>query len=291
MEKIILDTDLGGDCDDVGAIAVLCNLAKLGEAEILALTYCIGTPYGARMARHELDFFGFEDVPLGVLKDEGFMTTYERYSKPYCELHGLTSDDFEDAVKVLRRALASNGGKRDVKLVTIGPLRNIANLLRSEPDEISPLSGLELVRENVSEFVTMLGDFAKTGHVEWNVEMDVPSARYCVEKMPAPIVFSPFELGNHIFSGSRNESLPETHPVRFAYTTFSRGRTFLRESWDPITVHFAVRGTQSLYKLRETSVMLDESGLCVERQGDGMRVLEQVAPDEEIAAALSELMV
>jgi inosine-uridine nucleoside N-ribohydrolase len=32
MKKIIFDTDLGGDCDDVGALAVLLNLANAGKA-------------------------------------------------------------------------------------------------------------------------------------------------------------------------------------------------------------------------------------------------------------------
>ena len=36
MVKIILDTDISPDYDDVGAMAVLHALAKRGEAEILA---------------------------------------------------------------------------------------------------------------------------------------------------------------------------------------------------------------------------------------------------------------
>ena len=35
--KIIFDTDMAGDCDDAGALAVLNALADRGEAEILAL--------------------------------------------------------------------------------------------------------------------------------------------------------------------------------------------------------------------------------------------------------------
>ena len=90
-KKILFDTDLGGDCDDVGAAAILCNLAKAGEAEILAATYCIGNPWGAYFLKYELEFFGFPSVPVGVLKDEGFMWEpgYAKYSKPYCERMGI----------------------------------------------------------------------------------------------------------------------------------------------------------------------------------------------------------
>ena len=36
-KKIILDTDLCGDCDDVGAMAVLLNLDRLGYAKTLEI--------------------------------------------------------------------------------------------------------------------------------------------------------------------------------------------------------------------------------------------------------------
>ena len=36
---ILLDTDIGCDCDDAGAMAVLHALADMGETEILAVTH------------------------------------------------------------------------------------------------------------------------------------------------------------------------------------------------------------------------------------------------------------
>lgn len=38
--KIIFDTDIGGDCDDAGALALLHRLCDMGEAELLAVTHC-----------------------------------------------------------------------------------------------------------------------------------------------------------------------------------------------------------------------------------------------------------
>ncbi len=286
MKKIIIDTDLGGDCDDVGALAVACNLAKRGDAELLAVTYCIGNPWGGYFTRHELDYFGFGKVPLGVLKDESFMTDpgYSRYSRPICESWKIPTPDFDDAVKVLRRALSENS---DVTLIAIGPLRNIANLLDSKPDEISPLTGVELVKKSVRGFVTMLGSF-RPDFTEWNVEMDIPSARKTVEKMPVPIIFSPFELGNHIKTGNLLKSLPETHPVREAYRFYTNGG-FLRPSWDLITVYFAITDS-NIWNLRETFVNIDEKGRFAESTGSGMFALEQNADDAGIVKILDELM-
>ena len=36
--KIIFDTDIGGDCDDAGTLAMLHRLCDKGEAELLAVT-------------------------------------------------------------------------------------------------------------------------------------------------------------------------------------------------------------------------------------------------------------
>ncbi len=292
MKKIIVDTDLGGDCDDVGALAVACNLAKCGCAELLGVTYCIGNPWGGYFTRSELDWFGFEKVPVGVLKDEQFMAgeKYEKYSKPYCLENNVQTAENEEATRLLRRLLVEN---HDVTLIAIGPLRNISKLLDSTADDISPLSGRELVKKSCVEFVTMLGCFSRPEHVEWNVEMDIDSARNVIKKMPVKTVFSPFELGDHIFTGHNNQSLPENHPVRAAYYLHSSQKSYLRQSWDPITVYAAV--TESpLWKMRETSVFIDETGHCVEQNiGQGsvpMFVLEQVASDEEIAETLDELM-
>lgn len=38
MKKIIIDTDIGWDCDDAGALALIHSLCNKGEAELLAVT-------------------------------------------------------------------------------------------------------------------------------------------------------------------------------------------------------------------------------------------------------------
>lgn len=293
MKKIILDTDLGGDCDDVGALAVLLNLAKAGKAEVLAVTYCIGNPWGGYLTRHMLDARGFTHVPLGVLKEPEFMSEpfYERYTRAYCEAFDVAKTENDDAVRVLRRTLANNGGTRDVTLVAIGPLRNIANLLASEPDDISPLTGRELVEQNVCLFATMLGQFNQPDAVEWNVKMDIPSAVASIAQMPVPTLFCPFECGSHIFTGANNEAQAEDHHVRFSYLKFSEGKSFLRQSWDPVTVYAAVIDDTPLYTWRETHVKIDGEGHCVENGEKGMYVLTQRGSDAEITTTIDALMI
>ena len=37
-KQIIFDTDIGGDCDDAGALAILHEAQNAGKAELLAVT-------------------------------------------------------------------------------------------------------------------------------------------------------------------------------------------------------------------------------------------------------------
>lgn len=292
IKKVIFDTDLGGDCDDVGAAAVLCNLAKAGECEILAVTSCIGNPWGSYFLKNELSYFGFSDVPLGHLKDTTYMVepVYEKYTRAYLEANHLPCPESEDAVRVLRRALVQNGGGRDITLIAIGPLRNIANLLRSGADDLSEKTGRELVAENVREFVTMLGSVERTDYCEWNVLMDIPSARYVVSEMPVPTVFSPFELGDHIQTGNLLSSQPDEHPVKAGYWYWNDKNGYTRCSWDPITVYCAIRVDTPLYERVPVHVSIREDGCFSVSDGADMYYLRQRVADEAVQVAIDPLM-
>ena len=45
--KIVFDTDIGGDCDDAGALAMLHRLCDLGEAQLVAVTASYASPFVA----------------------------------------------------------------------------------------------------------------------------------------------------------------------------------------------------------------------------------------------------
>ena len=46
-KNIILDTDIGPDCDDAAALAMLNLYADQGLCRILGITHCTSNPYGA----------------------------------------------------------------------------------------------------------------------------------------------------------------------------------------------------------------------------------------------------
>ncbi len=65
MKKIILDTDIGFDCDDAGALALLHRLCDREEAELLAVTACYDSPYVAGCI-DAINRYYKRTVPVGV---------------------------------------------------------------------------------------------------------------------------------------------------------------------------------------------------------------------------------
>ena len=69
--KIILDTDIGPDYDDVGAMAVLHALADSGKAEILATLSCNKDSLVVPTIEVINTYFGRAASPVGAPKSKG----------------------------------------------------------------------------------------------------------------------------------------------------------------------------------------------------------------------------
>lgn len=80
-------------------------------------------------------------------------------------------------------------------------LTNLSNLLKSPPDNISPLSGKDLVKKKVNRFVSMAGRFPEGR--EFNVHMDSTASEYVFQNWPGEIVLTGFEIGWEIRTGLR----------------------------------------------------------------------------------------
>lgn len=178
-KKIILDTDMGPDCDDAGALAILHAMADLGEAELLAVTHCTSNPWGAGCIDAINIYYSRTGIPIGTLKVGNFLNeetyqTYNRYIAEHYSNRYMDDSSVPDAIDVLRRILANQEDK-SVTFVSIGPMINLQLLLESGPDSFSPLGGKALVGSKVNELVCMAGRFPSG--IEWNVQMHVHSAQ------------------------------------------------------------------------------------------------------------------
>ena len=233
MVKVFLDTDIGPDCDDAGALQVLHTLCAQGRAQLLGVTHCTSNPHGLP-AVSVINRYNGREVPLGTTRREGFLASSDKYNKALDEQFDHEFKDGRvqrDAREVFREVLAAQYDQ-SVTVVAIGPLNNIADYIETE-------EGIALVRKKVCKLVCMAGRF-DSANPEWNVEMDVPAARSVLERWPTPIVFCGWEAGNPVITGAALEG-QAGHPVREAYRLYTEG-SMRRQSWDLLTVLYAVLG-------------------------------------------------
>lgn len=148
-------------------------------------------------------------------------------------------------VELYRNILAS-ADNNSMHIISIGFLTNLADLLRSKGDDISPLSGSELLAAKVSEMIIMGGRYPSGWEYNFG-GTDPNSTVYVIENLPEtiPITFSGGELGNNIYSGDRPlaEALTSNEsPVISAYQWYVTRGSVRRETWDPIAVLYGVLG-------------------------------------------------
>ncbi|NNJ25437.1 nucleoside hydrolase [Alienimonas chondri] len=261
---MIFDTDMDTDCDDVGALAMLHALADAGEATILATPVSSKFPYSGPCTAALNGWYGRPDLPVGVPKGEGAaIDRGSRYAKQIAETYPSvsrgtrfqTNADAPDAVRVYREVLAARPDVADdpaggVVVASVGYLTNLRDLLASEPDDLSPLSGPELVKAKVRLWVCMGGRYPehRDPGVYGNFKPDPSSAVAAARDWPTPILFS--GLGEDVLTGGTLSSTPAENPVRRAYKLYL-GDKPARPSWDPIVVLYAVRPDAPFWTVRE----------------------------------------
>ena len=294
MIKILLDTDMGCDCDDVGALAILCGAVRRGEAELVGVTHAIDNPNGLFFIERMLSHYGIS-CPVGRCAKADFMNdeAYNTYVAPLAgEAPVCAYEDHPDSVTLMRRLLAA---ERGVTLVTIGSFVNFAAFLDSAPDDISPLDGRALAAQSLARICSMGGNFADASHAEFNIACDIPAAQTVAEHCPVSIIWCGFEVGKDIVTGAHLKELAEPSLLREAYgrytTRHCAAQPFLRPSWDPATVHYALYPDGGLFERSEpVTVSFDDRGrTCYAHKGRDC-YLKPAASSDEAAKVLNKLM-
>lgn len=279
---VIFDTDMGNDTDDVLALAMLHALASRGEAEILAVTLTKDNPFVAPFIDLVNHFYGRPDIPIGtphsgITPEDGpnrpdlgrrpFTRPVVERRHPggaYVYPRRLAPGDGAPAVEVLRRALAAVEDS-SVVVIQVGFSTNLARLLDSAPDAISPLSGRDLVARKVRLVSLMAGSFTHAQlRAEYNIRRDIASARKLFAEWPTPVVASGFEVGTAIRYPAeaieRDYHYVENHPIAEAYREF-QDMPYDKATYDLTSVLYAIRPEAGYFDLSGTGVIrVDEEG-------------------------------
>ena len=271
VANIIFDTDMGPDYDDTAAAIMLHNYVDKGMANILAMGCSSSSAYGAAFLDLLNTYYGRPDIPVGTLKSRNdilptcrnfnfSINTFARY-----ETDILDASYAPDVVNVYRKVL-SEAEDSSVTIVLTGMLTNMYDLLRSEPDEYSGLTGEELVAKKVKLVSAMGGCWPyKTDMAEFNLWHDTVAAGYVVDNCPVPIMFSGSEIGDAIATGYRIGETASDNPLHTAYHANQK-------AWDLTSVMYAVEGLSDYWTMvRGDADIVDGLNSFTENNATGAR--------------------
>ena len=301
VPRIIFDTDMYTDYDDVGALAILHALADAGECEIAAIGCNTWGKGNRSVAACEVvnAYYGRGDLTVGCARHggcEGAGASGHGLPRKYPQwVKHLVSTNAPLAVDVYREALRAAPDK-SVVLCTVGFLNNVADLLRSDR---------ELVARKVRLWACMACSYPKGK--EYNSEKDAVASDQAFRSWPReiPIIWTDFQYGVDCYAGRAVAELPgKGNPVKDAFA----GRLTPREkvvpgksrdqlaghpSWDETAVLIAVRGWEPYFNLeRGRFEMVGDKGAdrwVPDAASACGRVTEKL-PKAEVGRVIDELM-
>ncbi len=262
--KIIFDTDMGPDYDDIGAIALLHAFANQGKIEILATVSSDAHKDIPGTIEVYNKYFKRGDIPVGQTYSPlaPNFTAANNWNEQIIKKFepALLNKKYESSVSIYRKVLAEQLDN-SVTIVTVGFMTNISDLLQSKADKYSNLTGIELLEKKVKNWVAMAGGFPQGR--EFNIHEDAESGVYAFDHFPKPILFTGFEIGDKIKTGGKiAEQKLESSPVSVGYqinlVSYAKEAVKARSSWDQTAVLIAAENPEKYFYLSGPGTMKTE---------------------------------
>jgi inosine-uridine nucleoside N-ribohydrolase len=293
--RLILDTDMSGDADDAGTLAMLHAMAGRGECELLATVVNRADRTKASAAAVDAinTYYGRGGLPIGT--DKAGPTALQRTSLYAPGLRDGFPNDIgpddqaPDALDVYRRVLAAQPDG-SVTVCSVGAFSNLAELIRREP---------ALAQAKVRRVVVMGGEFPPQKNPETNIATHPDAARAFAAEWPTEVVWHDWTVGHNVMTGEALKRTPASNPVRRAYELqkFARRPSIDggQPSWDQGAALYAVRGSDAALwrETRGGRVTVDTAGLThwsPDPQGRHV-LIQRTCPPEHLAAIIESLMV
>lgn len=309
--KIIFDTDMGSDCDDAGALALLHKYADMDKAEIIGCIYSSGkVPYGAGVVEAINNYYGRPDIPVGANHDDEVGDPIDKMNAGKLVRDTVAfgntiifNSDTREQTRLNRKMLSENED-HSLTYITVGHTKALYDLLVSEPDDISPLNGRELIRKKINRWIALgaLGANNKEGDYkkDWNFFFNETAlyTKYLVDNFPVTVYY--IDAGTNVMTGGSLKHTPRGNIVRTIYRdwlweVFNYTLDDQRPSWDLAAVYFAVEGTDK-YLINSGTGMLDfdvEKGCRWVSDGDNRLqyfIEQKEQTDESFAGYLNKMI-
>lgn len=251
--KIIFETDATKDIDDLAALAMLHELHRKGEIELIAVMqntdHRVATPCLNNVNRYK----GHPNIPIGVLKSNSQNDTTmgsDIYLRNCAnKISGaLSYNRAKDAVTLYKEILSAHPDN-SITIVNTGFLNNMRNLIRSS-------GGKDLVRRKIHRAILIGGDHSQENRkspCEFNFCREGRSAitKFTMDNWPGKIVFIGAEVARDVLTGSRYHEQKSRNPVAAAYCSYPKVVSrCTQRSWDQAAVLYAARGAQNHFTVK-----------------------------------------
>ncbi len=290
MADLILDTDLGCDCDDAAAIAIVNVFHRKKMVNVLCMTQSLNDPDAARAIGWINGYYG-NDFDIGV-SDNSRVAAGQYMPRYVYKLRDEfdRSKKLRPAVRLMQEKL-HGARSNSVTMVFIGQLNNLAKLLSTQEGET-------LVREKAAKIVIMGGNFSQNGEyylfhdqkytAEFNIGLDVESAQKVTSFTDLPLEFIDFNQGLKVLTGGVLKELHK-NPVTRIYELFGVEN---RESWDIITVLYAMLGGGGMFAASEYgTVHVNDAGVTTFCPGSGRHRLLELRKVKDVTEQINEILI
>lgn len=171
VPKIIFDSDIArvdslgndmSDIDDLGALAILNALANKGLCEIICVVTNSRSNYVVEMIDAVNNYYYNTGIPIGIKGGSSVLIEdHNSYAKVIASRfnHSQKSANAYSSTKVLRQVLSSISESDTVIYIHADAISSwdflsIASFVESGPDDISELTGWQLLNSKVDQFVS-----------------------------------------------------------------------------------------------------------------------------------------
>ena len=277
-KKVIFETDMCLDVDDVGALATLHAMADMGEIELLAV--CFNEVHRSGVAAIDAinSWYGRDDITVGIYKkkldspdDSDYLDYVARFP------HDLNNDTAPSALDVYLKVLGEQPDK-SVTIISVGFLNNLYDLLKADPN---------LVEQKVTELVVMGGLVNDNFNLVRHNLAD--QTEYILRNWPSPLVIS--QHGGSTITGAKLSGASLENPVREGYYQWAGKKHTGRSSWDQLAVLYGVRGTDKYFTEVTSAKGKLRNGYEWEMKPGFRSYLEAKISDREYEVIIESLMI
>lgn len=183
-KKVILDTDIGNDIDDIWALGLLLTLE---EIDILMISTCFQeTDYRAKIVAKMLQILGRTDIPVAIGYNNGKKSepSQQRWVEDF-NFEQYPGQIYYDGIQAVIDTIRSSDC--EVTLLCIGAATNLAMILESYPEVVQKSKIIGMYGSIYKGYIGLAGPCS-----EANVYVDQPSFNK-IMKSDWPITLVPLD--------------------------------------------------------------------------------------------------